>query len=77
MTNYNNHYLNSMTDFETLVEQVAADPEFIATVKKNNAEWDELAAAQLEITVDELHRKMREEGVVPMRKLPHQRLHGH
>ena len=40
--------------FEDMVELMCADPEFIAQCEKNNAEWDEEVAAELEITLDEL-----------------------
>ncbi len=40
--------------FEDLIEQMCADPVFVAQCEKNNREWDEEVAAELEITVDEL-----------------------
>ena len=44
-----------MTDqFETLVNEMATDPLFIKACEENNQQWEEEAAAELEITVDEL-----------------------
>jgi len=40
--------------FEDLIEQMCADPVFVAQCEKNNREWDEEVAAELEITVDQL-----------------------
>ena len=47
----------SMT-FEKLVEQMCEDPMFIQQCEANNRNWDEEAAAELEVTVDELHRML-------------------
>ena len=47
-----------MTDsltFEQLVEMMTSDPMFIKQCEENNRMWDEEAAAELEVTVDELH----------------------
>jgi hypothetical protein len=41
--------------FDDIVEGMANDPEFIEQCERNNREWDEEAAAELEMTVDELH----------------------
>ena len=44
-----------MTDqFEMLVNEMATDPLFIKACEENNQQWEEEAAAELEITVDEL-----------------------
>ena len=40
--------------FEDLVEEMCADPVFVAQCEKNNREWDESVATELEITIDEL-----------------------
>ena len=40
--------------FEQLVEQMCEDPMFIMQCEANNRQWEEEAAAELEITVDEL-----------------------
>ena len=42
--------------FDDIVEGMANDPEFIEQCERNNREWDEEAAAELEMTVDELHQ---------------------
>ena len=47
----------SMT-FEKLVEEMCEDPMFIMQCEANNRMWDEEAAAELEVTVDELHRML-------------------
>ena len=44
--------------FEKLVEQMCEDPMFIQQCEANNRMWDEEAAAELEVTVDELHRML-------------------
>jgi hypothetical protein len=41
--------------FDDIVEGMCSDPEFVAECERNNREWDEQAAAELEMTVDELH----------------------
>ena len=44
-----------MTDqFEMLVNEMATDPLFIKACEENNQQWEEEAAAELEITVHEL-----------------------
>ena len=47
----------SMT-FEQLVEQMCEDPMFIQQCEANNRMRDEEAAAELEVTVDELHQML-------------------
>jgi hypothetical protein len=42
------------TSFEDLIEEMCDDPAFVAQCEKNNREWDEEVAAELEITIDEL-----------------------
>lgn len=44
--------------FDDLIEGMSNDPEFIAACEENNRQWDEEAAAELEVTVDELHRML-------------------
>ena len=44
--------------FEMLVNELACDPLFIKACEENNQQWDEEAAAELEVTVDELHRML-------------------
>ena len=44
--------------FEDLIEEMCNDPMFIQQCEANNRNWDEEAAAELEVTVDELHRMM-------------------
>lgn len=44
--------------FDDIVEGMLSDPEFVAQCERNNREWDEQAAAELEMTVDELHEFM-------------------
>ena len=41
--------------FEMLVNEMACDPLFIKACEENNQQWEEEAAAHLEITVDQLH----------------------
>ena len=41
--------------FDDLIAGMCEDPEFIAQCERNNRLWDEQAAAELEMTVDELH----------------------
>ena len=43
-----------MIDFEQMIEEMATDPLFIKACEENNRQWEEEAAAELEITVDEL-----------------------
>ena len=47
--------MNDSLIFEQLVEQMCEDPMFIMQCEANNRMWDEEAAAELEVTVDELH----------------------
>ena len=65
--NYNNHYLTIMSE---IVVNMAGGV---------GGSWKELTeeeeAASLEITVDEL--RLQKQKDVPLKKLPHQRLHGH
>ena len=42
--------------FDDIIEDICEDPQFIADVERNNREWDEEAAAELEMTIDELHQ---------------------
>jgi len=44
--------------FEQLIEQMCEDPMFIKQCEENNRMWDEEAAAELEVTVDELHHML-------------------
>ena len=44
--------------FDDLIEGMLSDPEFVAQCERNNREWDEQAAAELEMTVDELYEFM-------------------
>ena len=44
----------SSLSFEDLIEGMCNDPEFITQCEKNNREWEEEAALELEITVDQL-----------------------
>ena len=44
--------------FDDIVEGMANDPEFIEQCERNNAEWDEQAAAELGVTVAELRQFM-------------------
>ena len=48
----------SSLSFEDLIEDMCNDPEFIAACEENNRQWDEEAAAELEVTVDELHQML-------------------
>ena len=41
--------------FDEIVAGMCEDPEFIAQCERNNRLWDEQAAAELEMTLDELH----------------------
>jgi hypothetical protein len=52
--------------FDDLIEGMLSDPEFVAQCERNNREWDEQAAAELEMTVDEFVEMME------MRKLQEQ-----
>ena len=45
-------------EFDQIIEGMSNDPEFIAACEENNRQWDEEAAAELEVTVDELHRML-------------------
>ena len=45
--------------FDDLIEQMANDPMFIQACEENNRMWDEEAAAELEVTVDELHHMLK------------------
>tara|TARA_B100000530_G_scaffold293979_1_gene211708 strand:+ start:446 stop:604 length:159 start_codon:yes stop_codon:yes gene_type:complete len=44
----------SSLSFEDLIEDMCKDPEFIAQCEKNNREWEEEAAAELGVTVNQL-----------------------
>ena len=46
----------SSLSFEDLIEEMCNDPQFVAQCEKNNREWEEQAALDLEITVDELRK---------------------
>ena len=65
--NYNNHCLTIMSEIIVNMDGGVG------------GSWKELTeeeeAASLEITVDEL--RQRKSNPVPLKKLPHQRLHGH
>ena len=50
--------MNDTLTFEDLIDMMASDPEFIKQCEENNRKWDEEAAAELEVTVDELHRML-------------------
>ena len=76
-TNFNTNFttiLEQMTSFDTFIEKMASQPDVIAAVAKSNREWEEAAAAELEITVDELLSQLNSR--VTNGKLPHQRMHG-
>ena len=45
-------------NFEKTVELMCSDPMFIMQCEANNRMWDEEAAAELEVTVDELHQML-------------------
>ncbi len=47
--------MNDSLTFDDLIEGMASDPVFIKQCEENNRKWDEEAAAELEVTVDELH----------------------
>ena len=44
----------SSLSFEDLIEDMCKDPEFIAQCEKNNREWEEEAAEELGVTVNQL-----------------------
>ena len=44
--------------FDDLIEEMCNDPMFIKQCEENNRMWDEEAAAELEVTVDELHHML-------------------
>ena len=46
--------MNDSLTFDQLIEEMACDPLFIKACEENNRQWEEEAAAELEITVDEL-----------------------
>ena len=46
--------MNDSLTFEDIIEGMATDPLFIKACEENNRQWEEEAAAELEITVDEL-----------------------
>ena len=50
--------IQDTVSFEDLIEEMCADPEFVAQCEKNNREWDEAVAAELEITIDELWERL-------------------
>ena len=45
-------------EFDQIIEEMCNDPVFIAACEENNRQWDEEAAAELEVTVDELHHML-------------------
>lgn len=47
--------MNDSLTFEELVEGMCSDPMFIQQCEANNRMWDEEAAAELGVTVGELH----------------------
>lgn len=47
--------MNDSLTFEQLIEEMCNDPVFVKQCEENNRMWDEEAAADLEVTVDELH----------------------
>lgn len=49
--------------FADFIEEMSNDPVFIKQCEENNRMWDEEAAAELEITVDELHAMLGIEHV--------------
>ena len=46
--------MNDSLTFDQLIEEMCNDPLFIKACEENNRQWEEEAAAELEITVDEL-----------------------
>ena len=46
--------MNDSLTFDQLIEEMSTDPLFIKACEENNRQWEEEAAAELEITVDEL-----------------------
>lgn len=50
--------MNDSLTFETIIEEMCSDPMFIMQCEANNRMWDEEAAAELEVTVDELHQML-------------------
>ena len=50
--------MNDSLTFEKMIEEMCEDPMFIMQCEANNRQWDEEAAAELEVTVDELHRML-------------------
>ena len=47
--------MNDSLTFDELIESMCNDPEFVAQCEENNRKWDEEAAAELNVTVDDLH----------------------
>lgn len=60
--------------WEETIEQMSNDPEFIAEVEKQNALWDEAAAAALEMTVDELHKWLAIDKTQPIAIIQNERV---
>ena len=50
--------MNDSLTFEKMIEEMCEDPMFIMQCEANNRMWDEEAAAELEVTVDELHQML-------------------
>ena len=46
--------MNDSLTFDQLIEEMCNDPVFIKQCEENNRQWEEEAAADLGITVDEL-----------------------
>ena len=46
--------MNDSLTFDQLIEEMCNDPVFVKQCEENNRMWDEEAAAELEVTVDEL-----------------------
>ncbi len=53
--------MNPIADpFQDFIDQMASDPMFIQQCEENNRKWDEEAAAELEVTVDQLHEMLKQ-----------------
>ena len=50
--------MNDSLTFEQLIEEMCNDPVFVKQCEENYRMWDEEAAAELEVTVDELHQML-------------------
>jgi len=50
--------MNDSLTFEELIAEMCEDPMFIMQCEANNRMWDVQAAAELEVTVDELHQML-------------------